>query len=210
MPYFCTTCFFLAAPPQDDPARPARPRLEEADRCLHHRRPARRPIPSRPIRPSIRARFPACCDARSALDLLRSRPVRAVEADAEKREQGLRHHRQRAARPRDHSAGHGRVAVREIRAHAPATRSWRSMDIELARLEFEQLVQLLTDARQQEAQLDVRRPGNARASSGSRLSRSWSMRPASTARSCSNPASATCASRVSKRPPASWSSQKIE
>ena len=33
---------------------------------------------------------------------------------------------------------------------------------ELARLEFEQLVQLLTEARQQEAQLYVRRPGNAR------------------------------------------------
>ena len=33
---------------------------------------------------------------------------------------------------------------------------------ELARLEFEQLVQLLTVARQQEAQLYVRRPGNAR------------------------------------------------
>ncbi|MBZ5604176.1 MAG: PDZ domain-containing protein [Acidobacteriia bacterium] len=32
----------------------------------------------------------------------------------------------------------------------------------LARLEFEQLVQLLSEARQHEAQLDVRRPGNAR------------------------------------------------
>src|SRR5580658_4696431 len=64
----------------------------------------------------------------------------------------------------------GRVIVLQAMPGSPSAKSGLSAGDEilainnyvLARLEFEQLVQLLTMARQQPAQLDVRRPGNAR------------------------------------------------
>jgi carboxyl-terminal processing protease len=64
----------------------------------------------------------------------------------------------------------GRVIILQTLEGTPAAKSGLTAGdeilaingYELARLEFEQLVQLLTVARQQEAQLYVRRPGNSR------------------------------------------------
>ena len=64
----------------------------------------------------------------------------------------------------------GRVIVLQTMTGTPSAKAGLSASdeilaingIALARLEFEQLVQLLTEARQQQAVLDVRRPGNAR------------------------------------------------
>ena len=64
----------------------------------------------------------------------------------------------------------GRVIVLQAMEGSPSAKSGLTAGdeilaingYELARLDFEQLVQLLTAARQQEAQLYVRRPGNAR------------------------------------------------
>ncbi len=64
----------------------------------------------------------------------------------------------------------GRVIVLQAMEGTPSAKSGLTAGdeilaingYELARLEFEQLVQLLTEARQQEAQLYVRRPGNSR------------------------------------------------
>jgi carboxyl-terminal processing protease len=64
----------------------------------------------------------------------------------------------------------GRVIVLQAAPGSPSAKAGLSPGDEivainnyvLARLEFEQLVQLLTEARQHEATIDVRRPGNAR------------------------------------------------
>ena len=64
----------------------------------------------------------------------------------------------------------GRVIVLQTLPGTPSAKSGLSPgdeilginNIPLARLEFEQLVQLLTEARQRQVRLDVRRPGNAR------------------------------------------------
>ena len=64
----------------------------------------------------------------------------------------------------------GRVIVLQTMTGTPSAKAGLSASdeilaingIALARLEFEQLVQLLTEARQQQAVLDVLRPGNAR------------------------------------------------
>jgi carboxyl-terminal processing protease len=64
----------------------------------------------------------------------------------------------------------GRVIILQAMEGTPSAKAGLSAGDEilgingyqLSRLEFEQLVQLLTIARQQEAHLDVRRPGNAR------------------------------------------------
>ena len=64
----------------------------------------------------------------------------------------------------------GRVIVLQTMEGTPSAKAGLSAgdeilainNIPLSRLEFEQLIQLLTEARQQEAVLDVRKPGNAR------------------------------------------------
>ena len=100
--------------------------------------------------------------ARSALRILRSRPVRATQEDADI-------HRQRVsaawfrcfpaassccrALPGTPSAKSGMAPGDEILA----VNGYR-----LSRLDMDQLVALLTQSRQQQAQLVVRRPGNAR------------------------------------------------
>ena len=64
----------------------------------------------------------------------------------------------------------GRVIILQTVAGAPSAKAGLSPgdeilainNIPLARLEFEQLIQLLTEARQHQAKLDVRRPGNVR------------------------------------------------
>ena len=77
-------------------------------------------------------------------------------------------------------------------------------NIPLAQLVPEQLVQLLSQARQQAAVLDVRKPGNARAF---RLTLSPELidAPSVDRAFLLRPGSAICASRVSTSPPASWS-----
>ncbi len=87
---------------------------------------------------------------------------RAVEADAEQRTA-------RASAPIV-SVLPGRVIVLQTMPGTPSAKAGLAAGDEilaingyvLSRLEFDQLVQLLTIARQKEARLDVRQPGNAR------------------------------------------------
>ncbi len=107
----------------------------------------------------------------------------------------------------------GQVTILQTMEGSPSAKSGLSAgdeilainNIPLGQLVPEQLVQLLSQARQQAAVLDVRKPGNARAF---RLTLSPELIDApSVDRGFPDrsPASAICASRVSTSPPASWS-----
>ena len=85
------------------------------------------PIRSRPIRHSIRARFPGMLRTLDPHSIFFDPDqFQQLQANAEQREQGLRHHCQRAAGPRDRAAGDARDAVGEVRAQSRATKSSRS------------------------------------------------------------------------------------
>ena len=76
-------------------------------------------------------------------------------------------------------------------------------NIPLGSLVPDQLVELLSEARQQAAALDVRQPGNARVFRVT-LSPELIDTPSVDRHFASRRASAICASRVLKRPPAGW------
>ena len=149
MPFFALLLFLAAADPADDPgAQLARELKKLVDVFVTVDQQAADPVAPDDRVLSGRDSGHAA-HARSAFDFFRSRPVRAAEADGE----------ERAARASAPSSAccPGRVIVLQAMPGTPSAKAGLAPGDEilaingyvLARLEFEQLVQLLTIARQQ-------------------------------------------------------------
>ena len=112
----------------------------------------------------------------------------------------------------------GRVIVLQTLEGSPSAKAGLSAGDEIVGintipvryLDVEQLTQLLTEARQKEATLEVRKPGSERAGRKSRCRRRCSTRPRSTAPTWSRPESAICGSPASNSPPGELVRQTIE